>query len=92
MKDGITRNGTVIYTVGKCAIRDDGRRLHVSRGSDRAGLETAIKMAVERYGGLIAVNGSAAFKEQIVAAAAADGFMAGNTWLWEDMRVTFVLG
>ena len=70
-KDGVTRNGTVIYTVGQCAIRDDGQRLQVSRGSDQVGLEAAIRMAVERYGGLISVNGSTAFKEQIAAAAAA---------------------
>lgn len=69
--DSITKEGTIIYRVGDTAVRDDGDRLKVSRGADRAGLEAALRMAMERYGTCIAVNGSAAFKEQIVRVAAA---------------------
>ena len=69
--DSVTRSGTVIYHVGTSAVRDDGDKLKVSRGADRAGLEAALRLAIARYGDCITVNGSAAFKEQIARAAAA---------------------
>lgn len=69
--DSVTSRGTVIYASAGCAIRDDGERLQISRGADRAGLQAALRMAVDRYGVLISVNGSAAFRQQIAAAAAA---------------------
>jgi hypothetical protein len=69
--DSITKKGTVIYRVGASVVRDDGDKLKVSRGADQAGLEAALRMAMERYGSCIAVNGSAAFKEKVAQAAAA---------------------
>jgi hypothetical protein len=69
--DSVTKNGTVIYHVGASAVRDDGSKLKVSRGADQAGLEAALRMAIDRYGSCITVNGSAVFKESIVRAAAA---------------------
>lgn len=69
--DSVTKKGTRIYHVGDSAIRDDGNKLKVSRGADQAGLEAALRMAIERYGNCITVNGSAAFKESIVKAAVA---------------------
>jgi hypothetical protein len=71
--DSITRKGTIIYRVGASAIRDDGARLKVSHGADQAAMRCALRMAVARYGNRIAVNGSDAFKEQIVIAAVAEG-------------------
>jgi len=70
-QDSITKKGTIIYSDGKSAVRDDGDKLKVSRGADQAGLETALRLAMERYGNRITVNGSAAFKERIARAAAA---------------------
>lgn len=69
--DSITKKGTIIYRVGASAVRDDGDKLKVSRGADQAGLEAALRMAMERYGSCITVGGSAAFKEKIARAAAA---------------------
>jgi hypothetical protein len=76
--DSITRKGTIIYRAGNGAIRDDGVRLKVSLGADQAALQCALRMAVARYGERIAVNGSDAFREQILMAA-----VAGN------LHVTF---
>jgi hypothetical protein len=76
--DSITRKGTIIYHVGASAIRDDGARLKVSHGADQAAMRCALRMAVARYGNRIAVNGSDAFKEQILMAAVAD-----------ELRITF---
>jgi hypothetical protein len=69
-QDSITKKGTIIYRVGSTAVRDDGDKLKVSRGADREGLQIALRLAMERYGNRITVNGSAGFKEQIAQVAA----------------------
>lgn len=69
-QDNITKKGTVFYRVGKTIIRDDGERLKVGRCLTQANLQTVIRMAMERYGQHIKINGSADFKEQVVKAAA----------------------
>ncbi|MFC5461008.1 TraI/MobA(P) family conjugative relaxase [Massilia niabensis] len=76
--DSVTKKGTIIYHVGGSAIRDDGDRLKVSLEADQAAVLSALEMAVARFGGRIAVNGSDGFKEQILVAAVEAG-----------MRVTF---
>jgi hypothetical protein len=63
--DGITKKGTVIYRIGASAIRDDGAKIAVSRVVMPTGLEAALRMAVQRYGSRISVNGSDEFKSQI---------------------------
>jgi hypothetical protein len=68
--DSITKKGTIIYRVGASAVRDDGDKLAVSRGVNRAGLEAALRMAIERYGSRLTVSGSDSFKEQVAEAAA----------------------
>ena len=64
--DGVTKKGTIIYRAGSSAIRDDGDKLKVSRGSSADGLEVVLRMAMERYGSTITVSGSAEFKARIV--------------------------
>ena len=68
--DGITKKGTIIYRIGASAIRDDGAKIAVSRGATQAGLEAALRMAIERYGSRLTVNGSDEFKAQIANVAA----------------------
>ncbi|MES3021661.1 MAG: TraI/MobA(P) family conjugative relaxase [Pseudomonadota bacterium] len=68
--DSITKKGTVIYRVGASVVRDDGDKLIVSRGANQASFEAMLRMAIERYGSRITVNGSAAFKKKVVHAAA----------------------
>jgi hypothetical protein len=68
--DGITKKGTVIYRIGASAIRDDGVKLAVSRGVMPAGLEAALRLAVQLYGSRITVNGSDEFRAQIADVAA----------------------
>jgi hypothetical protein len=70
IQDGVTKKGTIIYNVGTSVIRDDGDQLKVSRGTNRDGLEAALRLAMERYGNHIIVNGSTAFKADIVKVAA----------------------
>ncbi len=70
-QDSVTKKGTIIYCVGATAVRDNGTKLEISRGADQNGLQAALRMAMARYGERISVNGTTAFKEQIVQAAAA---------------------
>jgi len=67
--DGITKNGTVIYRFGTTAVRDDGDKLTVSRGATEAGLQAALRMAMQRYGPLLGVGGTVDFRTQVVQAA-----------------------
>jgi len=67
-QDSVTKKGTIIYKVGTSAIRDDGDKLKVSREATKDGLDAALRMAMERYGNHITVNGTDDFKERIVRA------------------------
>jgi hypothetical protein len=67
--DSITKHGTVIYRFGSTAVRDDGDKLTVSRGTTVTGLQSALRMAMQRYGPLLHVGGTATFREDIVHAA-----------------------
>lgn len=67
--DNITKKGTIIYRAGQSAVRDDGNKLQVSTGADRAGVQEALRLAAERYGDRITVNGTTEFKAQAIRAA-----------------------
>jgi TraI-like middle domain/TraI-like C-terminal domain/MobA/VirD2-like, nuclease domain/Large polyvalent protein-associated domain 7 len=67
--DNITKKGTIIFRAGMSAVRDDGDRLQVSREASHEGLQQALKLAMERYGNRITVNGTSEFKAQIIRAA-----------------------
>ena len=69
--DSVTKKGTIIYKVGASAIRDDGDKLRVSRDATKDGLDAAIRMAMERYGNRITVNGTVEFKAKIIHTAVA---------------------
>lgn len=67
--DNITKKGTIIYRAGISAVRDDGNRLQVSRDADQTGVQKALRLAMERYGNRITVNGSPEFKAKVILAA-----------------------
>ena len=67
--DSITKKGTIIYRAGLSAVRDDGDRLQVSREATTEGLQEALRLAMQRYGNRITVNGTVEFKAQIIRAA-----------------------
>lgn len=69
IQDGITKTGTIVFRAGRAAVRDDGDKLQVSREATRESLRAALQLAAEKYGERITVNGTAAFKAQIVRAA-----------------------
>lgn len=73
-QDSVTKKGTIIYRVGSSAVKDDGNKLKVSREADSDGLMAALRIAMERYGSRITVNGTDDFKSKIVQAAVAANF------------------
>ncbi|MCC2978172.1 relaxase/mobilization nuclease domain-containing protein [Sphingomonas sp. PL-96] len=68
--DHITKRGTIIYRTAGAAVRDDGARLHVSRGAEIEGITAALRIARERYGEELSITGSAEFRERVAQAAA----------------------
>lgn len=68
--DHITKRGTIIYRTSGAAVRDDGERLHVSRGAEIEGIAAALRIARERCGETLTIAGSAEFKERVAQAAA----------------------
>ena len=67
--DSVTKRGTVIYSNGTDALRDDGESLRIAR---TASLDTAImalQIAKQRFGQPLHINGDSAFRETMVRAA-----------------------
>lgn len=64
--DNITKKGTIIYSIGESAVRDDGKFLEISRNAPPQNLEILLRMAVQRYGSCLSVNGSEQFKKRII--------------------------
>lgn len=68
--DGVTKTGVVIYRTAEATVRDDGARLHVSRGVQDKGLLVALQIAKERHGGVLRVAGDASFQGRVARLAA----------------------
>ncbi len=68
--DSVTKTGVVIYRTAEATVRDDGARLHVSRGVQDKGLLAALQIAKERHGGVLKVAGDATFQARVARLAA----------------------
>jgi hypothetical protein len=68
--DSVTKTGTIIYRTAQATVRDDGNRLHVSRGVQDAGVLAALKIAKDRHGGVLTVTGDAVFRARVARLAA----------------------
>lgn len=69
-KDSITKRGTVIFRVGNTAVRDNGKCFQVSRGATDDGLCAVLAAAAQRFGSVLKVDGSDAFKQNLIRVAA----------------------
>jgi hypothetical protein len=68
----LTRGGSAVFTLAGTTLRDDGERLRIAQHQRTdEGLVQALKLAVERYGETLSIQGSAEFREQIARAAVA---------------------
>jgi len=68
--DSVTKTGVVIYRTAAATVRDDGARLHVSRGVHDKGLLVALQIAKVRHGGVLTVAGDPAFQARVARLAA----------------------
>ncbi len=68
-----TKNGTAIYRNGTTSIRDDGKRIIVPDRTAQDELHDVLHFAVKKFGNQLAINGTKAFREQIVEAVVAFG-------------------
>lgn len=68
----VQANGDVLYTVSGARIRDTGERLRLD--ADQGGdVAAAIRLAREKYGDHLSVDGDEKFKQAVVEAAVASG-------------------
>lgn len=66
----VTKGGVVRYQQGaEAGIRDDGQQLKIVRNITAEGVITALRMAQERFGNTLTVNGTDEFKALAVKAA-----------------------
>ncbi len=68
--DSVTKTGVFIYRTPEATVRDDGTRLHVSRGVQDKGVMAAIQIAKQRHGGVLTVAGDASFQARVARLAA----------------------
>lgn len=64
--DSVTKEGSVIYRAGTDSIRDTGKELRVSNVASDATIHTALKIAVDKYGACLKINGSPEFKAKLI--------------------------
>lgn len=68
--DHITTSGTLFFNAGKQVIRDDGKRINVPDNPSYKALEQSLKIAVQKYGNVLNVQGSDVFKRRLAQVAA----------------------
>ena len=68
--DNVTKRGTVHYQIAQTVLRDDGKVFRLSEDVSEEVVTTALHMAVQRFGGQLAITGTESFRRQAIAAAA----------------------
>lgn len=69
-----TRTGDVAYQIdGKQAFTDHGERVSFGSGKDADAIEAGLKLAAQKYGGTVQLNGTEEFKKRAVEVAADRG-------------------
>jgi len=66
----VTKRGTLHYQMAKTVLRDDGRLFRLRETVSQDVVESALTMAVQRFGRTLAITGTEAFCQQAVAAGA----------------------
>ncbi len=65
----MTKRGSVIYSVGEDALRDDGESFRIARAASLDTAIMALQLAKKRFGEPLHITGDSAFREAMVAAA-----------------------
>jgi len=64
----VTKRGTLHYQIGQTVLRDDGRLFHLRETVSQEIVESALTMAVQRFGRHLSITGTETFRQQAVAA------------------------
>lgn len=72
LKPDVQANGDVLYTVSGARIRDTGKQLRLDADKD-GDLASAVRLAREKYGDHLTVDGDEKFKAAVVEAAVSSG-------------------
>ena len=67
--DGVTKKGTVIYSLGKDLIRDDGETFRTNRDADLGTAILALRVAQQRFGKCLYVSGDHPYRDLMINAA-----------------------
>jgi hypothetical protein len=67
--DSVTKHGTVIYSFGADALRDDGESFRIARTASIDTAIMALQLAKKRFGEPLHINGDSVFRETMVRAA-----------------------
>ena len=67
--DGVTKKGTIIYSVGKDELRDDGKSFRINRNADVKTAVLALQIAQKRFGNCLFVSGDRQYRDLMLAAA-----------------------
>ena len=68
--EAVTKRGTLHHQVAQTVLRDDGKLFRLSEHTSQEVVETALTMAVHRFGRQLAITGTEAFRQQTVTAGA----------------------
>lgn len=76
--DTVTKNGTVVYQMPNCVLRDYGKGLKITKGLGSAAIKELLEVSIKKFGTKITVNGHDKFKEEVL-----------NVAIKEKMNVRF---
>ena len=68
--EAVTKRGTIHYQVAQTVLRDDGKIFRMAEKVSTEVVETALKLAMQRFGSQIAITGSDEFRQKAVEAGA----------------------
>ena len=66
--EAVTKRGTIHYQVAQTVLRDDGKVFRLAEKVSAEVVETALKMAMQRFGKQLTINGTDEFRQQAVEA------------------------
>ncbi len=69
--DSVTKKGTIIYSVGNDAVRDDGESFRINRNADLETAIVALQIAQKRFGNCLRIDGDRQLRSLMVEAAVA---------------------
>ena len=67
--DSVTKKGTLIYSVGKNVLRDDGESFRINRDADLDTAILALRIAQQRFGNILRVSGDRQHRDLMLRAA-----------------------